>query len=61
MSTERNISLKRDQALNDATSGQIAEEPRAEPVPDNIISNEAKDSRLKAAKKLSRDIRIRFI
>jgi hypothetical protein len=56
MSTERNNSLKRDQALNDATSGQMGEEPGAEPVPDNTISNEAKYSRLKAAKKLSGDM-----
>jgi hypothetical protein len=28
MSTERKNPLKRDQALNDATSGQLGEEPR---------------------------------
>ena len=31
MSVERKNPLKRDQALNDATSGQIGEEPRPEP------------------------------
>jgi hypothetical protein len=31
MSTERKNPLKRDQALNDATSGQLGEEPRLEP------------------------------
>jgi hypothetical protein len=34
----------------------MGEEPGAEPVPDNTISNEAKYSRLKAAKKLSADM-----
>jgi hypothetical protein len=34
MSVERKNPLKRDQALNDATSGQIGEEPRPEPMPD---------------------------
>jgi hypothetical protein len=31
MSVERKNPLKRDQALNDATSGQIGEEPRSVP------------------------------
>ena len=59
MSTERkNTPLKRDQALNDATNGQLGEEPRQVPLPgsskpefDNI-----KDSHMKTARKMSRDI-----
>ncbi|MEO9321578.1 MAG: hypothetical protein ABI361_13005 [Nitrososphaera sp.] len=33
MSTERKNPLKRDQALNDATAGQLGEQPRAGPAP----------------------------
>lgn len=33
MSTEKKKPLKRDQALNDATSGQFGDEPRPEPMP----------------------------
>jgi len=33
MSLEKKNPLKRDQALNDATSGQMGEEPRSEPNP----------------------------
>jgi hypothetical protein len=50
MSVERKNPLKRDQALNDATSGQIGEEPRPEPMPD------LKDERIKTARKMSRDL-----
>ena len=52
MSVERKNPLKRDQALNDATSGQIGEEPRPEPSsePSDIIQQ-----RRKAARKMSRD------
>lgn len=57
MSTERKNSLKRDQALNDATSGQLGEAPTAESVPEDIVSTEGNDSQLKTAKKLSRYIR----
>jgi hypothetical protein len=46
MSTERKNPLKRDQALNDATSGQLGEAPRDESVPKDIVST-GKDSRLK--------------
>lgn len=54
MSTERKNPLKRDQALNDATNGQMGEEPRSVHV--NESSEENKNSREKAARKLSRDI-----
>jgi hypothetical protein len=54
MSREKKNPLKRDQALNDATSGQMGEEPRAVPV--NQPDEEHKDSRVKAARKLSREI-----
>ena len=49
MSTERRNPFKRDQALNDATSGQLGEEPRPEPYPE-------KDLRMEAARKRSRQI-----
>ncbi len=49
MSTERRNPFKRDQALNDATSGQLGEEPRQEPYPE-------KDPRMEAARKRSRQI-----
>jgi len=51
MSLEKKNPLKRDQALNNATSGQMGEEPITE---SNEINN-AK-SRVKAARKLSREI-----
>ncbi len=54
MSTERKNPLQRDQALNDATNGQMGEEPRSVLV--NESSEENKNSREKAARKLSRDI-----
>jgi hypothetical protein len=54
MSTEKKNPLKRDQALNDATSGQMGEEPRAVAV--NQPDEERKDSRVKAARELSREI-----
>ena len=59
MSIERKNLLKRDQALNDATSGQIGEEPRPEPSPppsklsDN---NNLNEQRVKSARKMSRDL-----
>ena len=56
MSTEKKNPLKRDQALNDATSGQMGEEPRA--VPLNQPDEEHKDSRVKAARKLSMEIQV---
>jgi hypothetical protein len=53
MSTEKKNPFKRDQALNDATSGQLGEEPRADDIPDSI--REMENSRQKAARKISRD------
>ena len=54
MSTEKKNPLKRDEALNDATSGQMGEEPRSVPV--NEPSEENKNSHEQAARKLSRYI-----
>ena len=53
MSTEKKNPFKRDQALNDATGGQLGEEPRADDIPDSI--REMENSRQKAARKISRD------
>jgi hypothetical protein len=47
MSTERKYPFKRDQALNDATRGQMGEEPRADPYPE-------KDPRREAARRKSK-------
>ncbi|MFL6357192.1 MAG: hypothetical protein ACJ71C_11635 [Nitrososphaeraceae archaeon] len=52
MSVERKNPLKRDQALNDATSGQIGEEPRSVSEQTSDLKNE----RMKTARKMSRDI-----
>jgi hypothetical protein len=52
MSVERKSPLKRDQALNDATSGQIGEEPRSV----EEQTSELKNERMKIARKMSRDI-----
>jgi hypothetical protein len=52
MSTEKKHPIKRDQALNDATSGQMGEEPRSVPETEPY---EAGD-RLKAARKPSKEI-----
>ena len=55
MSTEKKNPFKRGQALNDATSGQLGEEPRADDdIPDSV--REMENSRQKAARKISRDI-----
>ena len=57
MSVERKNPLKRDQALNDATSGQIGEEPRPEPSsPSSGPSFDINEQRIKAARKMSRDL-----
>ena len=61
MSTERKYPLKRDQALNDATSGQLGEEPRPEPSrriseSDSRTDNNIRNSRIRAARKMSRDM-----
>ena len=54
MSTQKKNPAAGDKALNDATSGQLGEEPRADDnIPDSI--NETDNSRLKAAWKISRD------
>ena len=50
MSTEKKNPIKRDYALNDATSGRMGEEPRSVSEPESLEGN--KDTR----KKLSRDI-----
>ncbi|HEX2168929.1 MAG TPA: hypothetical protein VHF65_01395 [Nitrososphaera sp.] len=49
MSTERKNPFKRDQALNDATSGQLGEAPTPGPYPE-------KDPRMESARKRSRQI-----
>ena len=60
MSVERKNPLKRDQALNDATSGQIGEEPRPEPSSPSPSSAEPSsdinEQRIKTARKMSRDL-----
>lgn len=52
MSVERKNPLNRDQALNDASSGQIGEEPRS--VQDKNCNSE--NERMKTARKMSRDM-----
>ena len=52
MSVERKNPLKRNRALNDATNGQIGEEPRSIPEQTSDLKNE----RMKTARKMSRDI-----
>jgi len=54
LSVERKNPLKRDQALNDATSGQIGEEPR--PEPSSSKPTDKNEQRIKAARKMSRDL-----
>ncbi len=49
MSTERKNPFKRDQALNDATGGQLGEEPRPEPYPE-------KDPRTEVVRKKSKQL-----
>jgi hypothetical protein len=54
MSIERKNPLKRDQALNDATGGQMGEQPRpqsSKPTDDNL-----NEQRQRAARKMSRDM-----
>ena len=52
MSVERKNPLKRNQALNDATSGQFGEELRPEPSTTEDINQQ----RIKAARKMSRSL-----
>jgi hypothetical protein len=57
MSTERKNPLKRDNTLNDATSGQL--EPGSEPshTPSGSeTANDIRNSRVRAARKMSRDM-----
>ena len=54
MSVERKNPLKRDQALNDATSGQIGEEPR--PEPSSSKPSDINEQCMKSARKMSRDL-----
>jgi hypothetical protein len=60
MSTERrkNNTLKRDHALNDATNGQLGEEPRQVPLPSSSKSesDNIADSLRRTARKMSWDI-----
>jgi hypothetical protein len=53
MSVERKNPLRRDQALHDATSGQLGEEPRS--VPEEQTSD-LTNERMKTARKMSRDM-----
>jgi hypothetical protein len=57
MSVERKNPLKRDQALNDATSGQIGE-PRPKPysTTSSEPSYDINEQRIRAARKMSRDL-----
>jgi hypothetical protein len=58
MSVERKNPLKRDQALNDATSGQMGEEPRPKPysTTSSEPSYDINEQRIKAARKMSRSL-----
>lgn len=51
---------KRDQALNDSTSGQLGEEPRPESTPTELFKpntdDNIRDSQIRAARKKSRDL-----
>ena len=61
-STERNKNpLKRDQALNDATNGQLGEQPRPKPLgrgesSESETDKNIRDSRIRTARKMSRDM-----
>jgi hypothetical protein len=62
MSTERNKNpLKRDQALNDATNGQLGEQPRPKPLgrgesSESETGKNIRDYRIRTARKMSRDM-----
>lgn len=47
----KRVPLKHDQIMNDATSGQIGEEPRS-----TAVSEANEDSHIKAARRLSREV-----
>jgi hypothetical protein len=53
MSVEKKNPLKRDQALNDATSGQMGEEPRSDSQNTDLRE---KDWRRRTGRKMSREI-----
>lgn len=55
MSTEKKKPFKRDQALNDATSGQFGEEPLDIPE-EHTTMQEHEDQRKKIARKFSKNI-----
>jgi hypothetical protein len=61
MSTNRNKRdlLKRGQALNDSTNGQLEDEPRSKPSPAELFEHNTddniRDSQIIAARKKSRD------
>jgi hypothetical protein len=56
LSTEKKNPFKRDQALNDATSGQFGEEPFDIPY-DHSEMQKDDDARKKVARKMSKNIR----
>ena len=58
MSIEKRNPLKRDHVLNDATSGQMGEEPRPDPLPDSLtdVDQTIQDSQREAARKLSKHV-----
>jgi hypothetical protein len=62
MSTERNKNpLKRDQALNDATNGQLGEQLRPKPLgrgesSESETDKNIRDSRIRTARKMSRNM-----
>ncbi|MGH9975985.1 MAG: hypothetical protein ACRD8Z_09150 [Nitrososphaeraceae archaeon] len=55
MNTEKRNPFKRDQALNDATSGQMGGERKSDDVSGSV--REIENSRQKAAPKISKDER----
>jgi hypothetical protein len=62
MSIERNKNpIKRDQALNDATSGQLGQQPRPKPLgrgetSESNTDNKIRETRIRTARKISRDM-----
>jgi hypothetical protein len=57
LSTEKKNPFKRDQALNDATSGQFGEQPFDIPDDHSEKMQKDEDARKKAARKMSKNIR----
>jgi hypothetical protein len=59
MSIERKNPIKRDQALNDSTSTQLGKDPRLNPPSrpsETEIDNKIRDSRIRAARRMSREV-----